>query len=488
MESYKNYFLGSVSQISKCVEIILFNKSNITERISLTNLETFYSKYLTGLNAVEYVRLVRENSGSSFEYKKELPDGFNILVYISSVSNSPIGYTEFLNTQGVGLTLGIDLNVTRSLNGFGIEIVINNQLTGKSLRKDWLGDRLFNYSKRSDITGEKKINPFTSDIGRLEKDSFSFILGSSRVTTKESTYKLSIKKDIEISSLGNYGVFYYEGDLVLAEWSGKSYRMYSLLSDKGYGGDTLVDIRKIVGRYYEDYYGVIRDLKTGEIIEKTKKYLFCDYLSPENRLYDLPVFYTKTNVFKYIPEINNIYLDLDTYLKSNQLMIVGKIGSWFILERKYGGTSIYTAVSSTSVLTMTEEDLRKALFVNDQTIILREDNYYLVYHIEEKVLFTERSRVILLGGRLSDYIILENGSFVCKIQMCFLDTDEDQKHYDEYFGNELVDIVFGFEDLSDTILNKYRRNIYPKCIGIPELICSYGSLVFYKIDNKVNFL
>ena len=488
MASYKNYFLGSVSQISDCVEIILFNKSSITERISLTNLEYFYSKYLTGFNTVEYTRLGRDDSESLFEYKKDLPEGFDIIVYISPVSNSPIGYTEFLNTQGVGLTIGIGLNITRSLSGFGIDIIIENHLTDKNLRKDWQGTHLYNYSKRSDITGEKKINPFTSDIGRLEKDSFSFILGSSGVTTKKETHRLNLKKDIEISSLGNYSVFYYKGDLVLAEWSGKRYKMYSLLSNGIYEGNTTIEINKITGRYYIGVDKVIRDLETGEAVEKTKKFLFCDYLSPGNRLYDLPVFYTKTNVFKYIPEINNIYLDLDNYLKSNQLMIVGKIGSWFILERKYGGSNLYIAVSPTSVLTMTVEDLERALFINDQTIILREDSYNLVYHVEEKNLLTERSRVILLGGRLSDYTILEEGSFVCKIQMCFLDTEEDQEHYDEYFGSELVNIVFNFENLSETVLNQYRRSIYPKCLGIPELIGSYGSLVFYKIGNKVNVL
>ena len=163
-----------------------------------------------------------------------------------------------------------------------------------------------------------------------------------------------------------------------------------------------------------------------------------------------------------------------------------KRGSWFILSRNYGGTNIYLAVSPTSVVTMTEEDLERTIFVGDQTLILCESDYYVVYNTCGTDLITERARVILEGGRLDYYTIHENT--MSKILYCFLDTSEDQSHFEEYYGSGLVNIVFDFEDMSDTVLSRYRRNIYPKCEGIPKLIGSYGGLIFYNNNNIVNYL
>ena len=80
-------------------------------------------------------------------------------------------------------------------------------------------------------------------------------------------------------------------------------------------------------------------------MEKTKKTQFVDYLDKRCNVYDLPTFYTSSTIFKYIPEINNIYLDLDNYLKSSSIIIQSKIGSWFVLKRLWWYV-IYTAVSS----------------------------------------------------------------------------------------------------------------------------------------------
>ena len=240
-----------------------------------------------------------------------------------------------------------------------------------------------------------------------------------------------------------------------------------------------------------------------DIIKNEKGKLFCDYLDPHCKLYDLPTFYSKSEILKYIPEINNIYLDLDNYLRSNQVIVHRKIGSWFILVRDFGGTPIYTAVSPTTYINMTEEDLERAIFVGDQTMILVENGedliypYYVVYNTEGKELITERARAILLNGRLDLWSILEdndtplnpNDDFYIDFRFCFLDTDEDEEHYSEYYGeNGLAHLVFEFEELHATELGRYRKNTYPEYSGIPKLIGSFGGIVFYKVDNKINWL
>ena len=163
------------------------------------------------------------------------------------------------------------------------------------------------------------------------------------------------------------------------------------------------------------------------------------------------------------------------------------IAAVFVLERDYGGASIYTAVSPTSSIILTEEDLERAIFVGDQTMILKEegdsnhDGYYSIYNTFGKELITERARVVLYNGRLDWW----NNQF----RFCFLDTEEDETHFEEYYGdNGLVPIVYSFEDLGGSALGKYRRNTYPMSDGIPDLIGSYGGIIFYKNGSKINYL
>ena len=282
-----------------------------------------------------------------------------------------------------------------------------------------------------------------------------------------------------------YNICFYKGNLVLAAWKNIQYVLYSLIGSAGSsleGNTGTVEIKKIVGRYFYDIEGNLRDLETSNIVEKTKKTQFCDFLDPHCRVYDLPIFYSTSAIFKYIPEINNIYLDLNNYLMSSQVIISSKVGSWFVLCRDYGGTNVYTAVSPTTLIHMTEEDLEKSIFVGDQTLILCEEDYYSVYSTSEKELSTESARAIMYNGRLSWWTDDEGNPL---FKFCFLDTAEDETHFEEYYGDDgLVSIVYKVEDLNGTILRKYRRNIYPSSIGIPDLIGSYGGLIFYK--NKVN--
>jgi hypothetical protein len=174
-------------------------------------------------------------------------------------------------------------------------------------------------------------------------------------------------------------------------------------------------------------------------------------------------------------------------LKSSSIIIRSKIGQWFILKRDYGGMSIYTAVSPTSSVILTEEDIERAIFVGDQTMILKEEGegdrcgYYSIYNTYGKELMTERARVVLLNGRLDWW----NNQF----KFCFLDTAEDDIHFEEYYGdNGLVPIVYVYEDLGGSALGKYRRNTYPMSDGIPDLVGSYGGIIFYRNGSKINYL
>lgn len=490
-----NYFSGPVNQVSNCLEIILYNKFLFSDRISLYNLSEFYLTNLTGTSD-KYVKIIRENYENGFEYKKQLENGFNIIVYISSISNSPLGYSEFVNTQGVGVSLEIYLNISRTLKG-ELDLILENKLNGKDLSKNYLGEEPYQYVSRKTLTERSYRNLFTSDIARLESDHTSFIVGSSGVTTKDGRWRLRIKSPILEEGYSNYNICFYNGSLMLATWSGKNYALYTLVGDQEkISGSTISNIKRIEGRYYRDTEEKLRKIENGDIVEKTKKNQFCDFTSKRCKVYNLPTFYIKSDILKYIPEINNIYLDLDNYLRSNQADICSKIGSWYIFERDFGGSVIYTAVSPTSVINMAEEDLRRSLFVGDQTMILMEKDddknpYYVLYNSEGTVLSTERAREIMLNGQLRQWKIDntpgdDTDDSYSYFKFCFLDTEEDDLHFSEYYGeNGLVSLIFGYEELYNTVLGKYRRSYYPECDGIPELIGSYGGLIFYKNGNKI---
>lgn len=493
---YNNYFSGSILQISECLEIIIYNKYDFKDRISLYNLESFYFKNLVGTSE-RFSRIYRQNKNpeTPFTYKKLLKEGFNIIVYISNVSGSPIGYTEFINTQGVGVSLDIFLEVSGEYDG-ELGIIIQNQLAGKNLSRRFQGNEIYNYATIKDIYDRKYRNLFTSDVGRTEKDIYSFILSTSGIIMRSESWKVRANTWLTINpDLTNYNICFYDGAIMLAAWEGTVYSLYPLLSrGNTISGTASSGIKKIVGRYYIDTENNIRDLITGVIQEKTEKTQFCDYLDPKDRVYNLPTFYSISPIFKYIPEINNIYLDLDNYLKSSPVVIHSKIGSWFILQRDFGGAYIYTAVSPTSVINLSGEDLDNTIFVGDQTMILCDKGdsdhfpYYMIYNSHGTELSTEKAREILLNGRLGWWE--ETGNIGDEFfKFCYLDTEEDEIHFEEYFGdNGLVSVVHQYESLENTELRKYRRNIYPKQQGIPELIGSYGGLIFYKHGTEINYL
>jgi hypothetical protein len=449
-------------------------------------MESFYLKNLVGTSE-KYARIYRDSSSDQFEYKKLLGSGFNVIVYISNASNSPLGYTEFVNTQGVGVTLGITIDIKRILKS-EIEITLENKLDGEDLWRTYQGNEPYQYATLKEVRERSYRNLLTSDIGRTESDVYSFILGSSWVATKSGNWKLKVKKDVEVDPrYNNYNICFYKGSVVFASWRETAYKLYTLIGDcENVSGNTVNEIKRIEGRYYYDTRDTLRDLITNEEVEKTKKNLVCDFLNPYCKVYDLPTFYSSSTIFKYIPEINNIYLDLDNYLKSNPLVIHAKIGQWYIFKQDSGGGIIYQAVSPTSVINMTEEDLERAIFVGDQTMILKEEGdedhygYYLIYNTFATELTTERARAIFMNGRLD---------WKNNLKFCYLDTDEDNIHFEEYFGdNGLVSNVYVYEELGRSALRKYRKNIYPQSDGIPELVGSYGGLIFYKDNSKINYL
>ena len=217
---YSNYFSGSVLQISECLEIILYNSASFTELLSLYNLESFYLKNLVRTSD-KYVRVYRDSAWTEsetgelvptpFEYKKYPEKGFDVIVYISNISSKPIGYTEYVNIQGLGVTLEITVDINREYKG-ELEATLENKLVGNNLNRNFQGRELYDYATSGDITSGSYRNLFTSDVGRTESDIYSFVMGTSGIMMKSGGWKLWVRKNITISnrrSISLYNASYW---------------------------------------------------------------------------------------------------------------------------------------------------------------------------------------------------------------------------------------------------------------------------------------
>ena len=495
---YTNYVIGSVKSITECLSIILYNKSTFSTRISLYNLNSFYLNYLSGSDSENHVRLSRVKYTDNFEYNKDLENGFDVIVYISSSLNTPIGYTEFNNLQGIGIYMNIILDFRRSSDeSNSLYIDTSVYTSGNSMAKNLGGENLDQYTKVSDLPKSYK-NPFTTSLERLETDPTSYIVSRDTIIGSNNFKRLGIGRNINVdpydNGFTNHDICFYNGDLVIVSWNNLEYGVISLAKTNTFGlpityvkpGTELTEeIESLGSRYYYSKSGKLIDLVTQEEYinsSKDSSILVSDKFDSHGIVYELPTFFQKKDVLEYIPEINNIYLDLDYYFESYQLTIYRKIGSWFILRQKYSGSYLYFAVSPVCAIYFDYSDLENLLFVNDQTVILREENYYMIYNKPGEIYYSEKARLIVEGGKLNDY----DGT---GILMCVTGNSvDDEKHYQEYYGSQNIPVIFKYEDLYKTKLSSYRRGIYPNQSGIPELVCSVGGLIFYKTDSIINYL
>ena len=76
-----------------------------------------------------------------------------MIIYISNVSSKPIGYTEYVNVQGVGVTLGITVEIDREFKG-ELEVILENKLVGNNLNRKFQGKEPYELCNSQDIIEE----------------------------------------------------------------------------------------------------------------------------------------------------------------------------------------------------------------------------------------------------------------------------------------------------------------------------------------------
>lgn len=491
---YSTHILGTVKSVMSCLGIILYDKSDISDgsrrkRVSLYNIEEVYKLVL---DSGKYLELTREteNDGFSYKHNNGKITGFNVILYLDpSNKNNPLGYTEFTNTQGEKRDTNIYLNLHAGVEDFDIRL--NDNLdNAEHANKTYIGDNLKGYTSSKVIlndidkveTGHKH---YTKFLTQSIVTSDSIFLDSGIVTELANVdnlglIKLGIERNMNYSPLEydfeNFSISYYSDDIVLSSWKDTNYCITSLTQRNSFGD--LIRYTKSNTGYFtlpEDGYDNVINHTAGKyIICKSTKYdstitrafnvetksweatttssVFVDPFDKSNTLYKIPSSIQPNQFFRVLPDLKNIYYD---YLDNEYLKVIRKVGPWFALNVKRSDKSLVLVTSVAFSLYMTPEQLDNIIFFDDNTLILKTTNSYLIYRGFLETRYTEEANK-LLGGNY----------------------------------NTKVEVVPKDQDLFLTPLNDLRRGAYPKATGIPDIISGFKGHLFY-IDRSsytINFL
>ena len=214
-------------------------------------------------------------------------------------------------------------------------------------------------------------------------------------------------------------------------------------------------------------------------------------------MYEIKQLGTQEEVLSEYPEISGTYLNLKEYLRYYKFEAIRKVGSWFILSQ--GNTDLYMAVSGGMILYLTSEDLQRAFFLNDQSIIIQEDTYYTLYNTLHRKYYTERARLISEGGVMInyyDYYLDSTGKFQPSIYqdenylgVCNSPVVSRNREYNQYYQDEEIKVIQKTNELYTTPLNGYRRGSYIlEGDGIPNFCSAFEGLLFWSDTYKLYYL
>lgn len=494
------YILGSIKAAEECTEIILYNRNDFEtnpeyRKISLYNLSEIYKLVLS---SKKYVRLRRETAEDKFSYvRSSIINGFNVIIYVGNSSSASIGYTEFINTQGlsrdVNISLEFEVDVKKGLN-----IKITNSLTSiknSETYQDKLSDNLESYTSSSKILKNINLSDFnfnyTNHLSNLKlgrKDTCAILINNSAVINSSTIAKLDIVNNLKYDpyELGfvNFQVGFYKSDIVLYVWDNGNngtwlFNVFSLTKINRFGlpiSYTLSSTERnllVLGNdvrilYFAGQYIVCskndeimlfnfenRDLLNTSENEKKKWFqksnnnIFIDSNNIKNTIREYPKILNYKTALDFIPELNNVYIKLKTSSIKYSIIVLRKIGEWFIFEKKIlnqANEYIYMNMRTAVYISEKEYNSNKIHILNNQLLIIDYEDCYKIYGYKTGEFYTSNE-----------------------------------------YDADSVKIILKSEKIFNTPLNLFRRGCYPSS-NIPEIVCTFGGLIFYRENDTLNYL
>lgn len=483
---YNTYISGTVGDLVRCTKIILFNKKNTTSviingkkvllpRISLVNLKDLWAK----LEADEEKRYIEGNinvdEGAFFFESEDLNSigGFYDIIYINSLDNSPVGYTDFFRVQGKSTAseLKISLNFLSDIKG-DLEINIENTVSKYSFTAaDFIGEDVWKY------TSPKNINSWLESTKK--KDLYSTHLSSDKPNYLSNTFvnkghgyglKLLNNIDIDPYDVGfkKFKVGYYKSDIVLYSWVGIKYRIISLTTSNNFGNPFEYTISgtgyvKPVGinsdieiSYFSDKYICLTDNSIYDIEKECllgnldlDYYYVMDRSGLSQKITKIPITADSTDILNYCPEVSTLSLYCPKYL--NQLTEIK--GNWYLFRD--GDHFILSGLMS--AIKIPSDKINNILLINSRTI------WVVEYEDDNIVLYIYNS-----PGQFSIEKSLADDEFVWR------------KNPDKEIIISTTDEAFSLSKLSE-----YKRGPIPDSISGLRFIDALDGLVLYTLNNKI---
>ena len=510
---YRTHVVGTAKPVVESNRILLYNKYQFSSnsaysRISVYNIERIYEIVSSSPLSLTLDKDQVDNK-FHYRYSNSHTEGFNVIIYLSNFDNSPIGYTEFLRTQGKQRNINITIDLQTTIDG-NIEVSLRNSLAplrnSGSIERIFVGDNLWDFTSSNKIKSELEnitpISKYTTHLTAFNRDhsTKNIYMSNFLLRQKEENLELNkiditrfIEADPYVRGFNHYQISYYGDDLALYTWKDNGEYCIISLTTRNVFGTAYYYIRtdtasRIIPENYQISYfaghyivcedGTILDtLNNDSVVIKGKPGYtnIIDPLDPKSNIYELPPLIYDT-VFQYLPELSNIYLDLKSYMRTYSLKVDRKIGSWFIIKRVLRGEILYLLVNQCTRVYMTETDYKNLTIVNDSTFLIEEQDYYLMYLPGPGEYWTERARSIN-GGEL---VLDEN------LDVLFCIGREDDDLYRSYFNSGKIERIFKVFPVHDSILNLYRKNYYSMEENmIPNIVGACDGLIFYLTEDKL---
>lgn len=503
---YNTYISGTAKNITDCLEIIIYNKNELTseDRVETINIYNI-SQVISGLERVgKYIKLGRNSSSDYFEYVSEngIISGFNVVIYLSPGTNTGIGYTEFINVQGKYRDIFITLDSKTEVEG-SLKIDINNSLVtvnSSSGSRIWIGDELSDYTSGQKIkqlkekAGDTILSPtgYTTHLTAFSNSPLSesnIWLGSLGVIkgtiTEPTITALKIARDFPADPYGNefsesYIGWYDNNDISYYSWEGLRYFISSLSitsrfgvpikhTDTETGWDEVSDLDssryKIIG--WEGKYAIVTSLDSRntiiwdtvsrKIVSRGKAYV--DGNDKNRRVVSIPEVSYAVDIISDIPDLGNTFYDIETYGRSNYINIIYRKGPWFVFRTNQDDLAIWSSLRMT--LTTRWSEVERVFILSDS---------YIGIQSQDKQTLTIYTG---LGENWNSDSVGYGG--------------EQERYESARKDGKIIDCS---GTLGDTWLKNFRRNIYPRD-GYPEvkdLVGSLSGLIFYKNNGKLNYL
>ena len=556
INSYVTYVFGTIGELENCYEIILCltDESNKLTESSLgaqTSTNTGNLK-INNITITQYDKVKRNNLKEDFLFSKaDLGNGFNTIIYLDQ-SERNIGYTEFLNIQGlIPEFIRIKLSFSASVN-IGNDIRTENKLVILQEELDEKVRSLFNgknygFINFKDIKNnlEKSTDDiyprYTKHLTELSRSENLSILLNQGICTPFGLRKLNLVKEMTIAEdLINHQLGYYRGEIVLYSWKQNEdntweYSVHSMSSKDKFGNPicytktssgtkfivepklgSIKNIRYFSGKFISvllspvsggnDILGVY-NLETENWVELELSNHVMDLWGINSRITELPRAkeLSKNSTLAFCPDIINTHFNIKNYDYS--IDIIKKVGSWYVLRQertwenkgvinnKVHSFRIYTNFNKTIVLSDTNDNTKdpEPIIINDNILALRttsEDLDYYTYFVGDGWMYSENALLSIYKGinNLTDYNLTKESGILQFIARTGL-AGLPVKNNNNLYKNKMLVVDHIGSDFLDSYLFNFRRSLCPPKQEVPVIIGSINGLIYYKTkNNKIKLL